>query len=246
VLIEKGPFLNMDVSVNKRIWEHNERIYISSDNDWEKTDFAWLQKDGHVWVTLAGVYGSISIDIQIDIAPEGKITLDYAVNGEPNGYLRETGLKFYLSDAIERLQWKRKGYWNCYPANDFAGNEGETPFYSNRQALYGKPPTQPWHLDTHNYYYWADVGAGSSRPLTQTAKGMKENVYFYTLSTGNQRGFSVVSADASVACRTDRLPNEQLVLYANNRWDYPEIGYNNYFKVIENTPCFGKIVILLL
>ena len=248
-LIEKGPFLNMDVNLNHLTGAEirgSARQYISSDADWKKTDFTYYQKDGHIWVTIAGTYGNIRMDIQVDIAPEGKMTFDYAVRGEPNGYLRESGLKFYLAGAIEHLQWKRKGYWNYYPANDFAGNEGEVSFYSNGQAPYGKPPMQPWHLDTHNYFYWADAGAASSKPLTQAAKGMKENVYAYTLSANNKRGFSVVSADASVACRADRLTNEQLTLYTNNRWDYPEIAWGNYCKTLENIPCYGRITIMLL
>jgi hypothetical protein len=247
-LIEKGPFLNMDVNLNQLTGPEvrgGERKYISSDADWKKTDFACLQKNGHVWVTIAGVYGTVRIDMQVDIAPEGKITFDYATGGELNGYLRESGLKFYLADAIEHLQWKRKGYWGYYPENDFAGNDGEAPFYNSRQASYGKQPVQDWQLDTHNYYYWADAGAGSSRPLTQAAKGMKENVYAYTLTTKDKHGFSVISADASVACRTDRLTNEQLVLFANNRWDYPEIGWGNYCRNIENIPCFGRITLSL-
>ena len=219
--------------------------YISSDADWKKTYFAYQQKNDHVWVSVAGVYGNIRLDIQVDIAPEGKITFDYATSGEPNGYLRESGLKFYLADAIEHLQWKRKAYWSHYPENDFAGNEGEAPFYSKQQAPYSKKPVQAWHLDTHNYFYWSDAGAGSSRPLTQAAKGMKENVYAYTLFTQDKRGFSIVSPDASIACRTDRLADEQLVMYANNRWDYPEIAWGNYCKTIENTPCYGRITILL-
>jgi len=171
--------------------------------------------------------------------------IDYVTNHEPNGFLRESGLKFYLDDAFGHLQWKRKGYWGYYPENDFAGNEGEAPFYSVLQAPYGKPPVQDWRLDTHNYFYWGDAGAGSPKPLTQAAKGMKENVYAYTLSTKENRSLSVISADASVACRTGRLSNGQLMLYANNRWDYPEIAWGNFCKNIENIPCFGKITFLL-
>ena len=249
VLIEKGPFLNMDVNLNRLSGAEirgGARQYISSDSDWKKTDFAYQKKDGHVWVTISGFYGNIRFDIQVDIAPEGKITFDYATNGETNGYLRESGLKFYLTDAIDHLQWKRKGYWGYYPENDFAGNEGNTPFYGSQQAPYANQPVQAWQLDTHNYFYWADAGAGSSKPLTQIARGMKENVYAYTLTTKDKRGLSVVSADASVACRTDRLPNEQLTLFSNNRWDYPEIAWGNYCRNIENTPCYGRITIILL
>jgi hypothetical protein len=249
ILIEKGPFLHMDVNLNHLTGAEirgRARQYKSSDADWKKTNFNYQQKDGHVWVAITGDYGNIRLDIQVDIAPEGKITFDYTTAGEPNGYLRESGLKFYLADAIEHLRWQRKGYWNHYPENDFAGNEGETSFYCNQQAPYGRPPAQPWQSDTHNYFYWADAGAGSSRPLTQAAKGMKENVYAYTLSTKDKQGFSIISPDASIACRTDRLKNEQLTLYVNNRWDYPEIAWGNYCKTLENTPCFGRIAFVLM
>ena len=84
-------------------------------------------------------------------------------------------------------------------------------------------PKQPWQMDTHNYYYWADAGANCDRPLTQMAKGMKENIYYYTLNAGNPfTGLSVVSPDASVACRSNKRADGQLILYVNNRWDYPE------------------------
>lgn len=41
--------------------------------------------------------------------------VDYLTDGAPNGFLRETGLSFHLADAIQQLDWKRKGYWNYYP-----------------------------------------------------------------------------------------------------------------------------------
>jgi len=248
ILIEKGPFLNMDVNLSNIAGTESSNKasrYISSDADWKKTNFAYQQKDGHVWVSITGVYGKINMNIQIDIASEGKLTFDYIANDVPNGFLRETGLRFYLDNSIEYLKWKRNGYWRYYPENDFAGNEGETEFYSAQQSQYGKPPTQAWYLDTHNYFYWADAGAGSSKPLTQAAKGMKENVYFYTLSTKDKNGFSVISTDASIACRTNRLSDEQLALYVNNRWDYPEIAWGNYCKNIENIPCFGRITFIM-
>jgi len=247
IIIEKGPFLNMDVNLYRKSGTENpnsERKYISSDEQWKKTAFTYRQKDGNVWVSIAGTYDDIHIDLQMIITPEGKITFDYITNGEPAGLLRESGLRFYLDDAVEDLQWKRKGYWGYYPEDDFAGNEGAAPFYSVQQALYGKPPVQPWRLDTHNYFYWADAGAGSSRPLTQAAKGMKENIYVYTLTTKDKHGFSVISSDASIACRTDRLNNEKLALYVNNRWDYPEIAWGNFCKNIENIPCHGSITFI--
>lgn len=65
------------------------------------------------------------------------------------------------------------------------------------------------------------------------AKGMKENIYYYSLSTGaeGEHQLSVISQDASVACRINKCANEQLILYANNRWDYPEIAWGIIVKL---------------
>lgn len=53
---------------------------------------------------------------------------------------------------------------------------------------------------------------------------MKENIYYYTVSTDVRHQLSVVSTDAKLACRMNKMPDEQLVIYINNRWDYPEIA----------------------
>ena len=61
-------------------------------------------------------------------------------------------------------------------------NRGETSLYNPNLVGYGERPAQDWASDTHNYYYWADAGANCTNPLTQRAKGMKENIYRYTRS----------------------------------------------------------------
>ena len=68
-------------------------------------------------------------------------------------------------------------------------------------------------------------------------------IYYYSLSTGaeGEHQLSVISQDASVACRINKCANEQLILYANNRWDYPEIAWGNYCKTLEVLPCYGRI-----
>ncbi|MDR1221614.1 MAG: hypothetical protein LBL07_01870, partial [Tannerella sp.] len=49
----------------------------------------------------------------------------------------------------------------------------------------------------------------------------------------------------SVACRVNKTPQEQLVLYVNNRWDYPEIVWGNYCKRLDPSPCYGRLTICL-
>ncbi|MBD9101152.1 MAG: beta-galactosidase [Bacteroides caccae] len=246
IIIEKGPFLNLYVNLNHLSGAEvrkSANYFATSDADWQKTSLTYNQQKEVVYIDLSGTYKDIKVDFNIKITPDGQLDMNYLTSGVPNGFLRETGLSFYVSDAVQYLDWKRKGYWNYYPEGEFAGNEGHTSLYNDYHPAYGERPVQPWQTDTHNYYYWADAGTNCKQPLTQTAKGMKENIHYYTLSLATSGGhqLSVVSRDASVACRMNKRTNEQLVLYTNNRWDYPEIAWGNYCKKLEAIPCYGQI-----
>lgn len=247
VIIEKGPFLHLDINLNHLTGAEvrkSARKFLTSDSDWKKQSLTYTRKEGAVEVALSGFYQDVQTDILIRISPAGEMNVSYVVAGQPNGYLRETGLSFYLPERLDYLQWERKGMWSCYPEGAFAGNTGETSLYNPKQVRYGENPAQPWSADTHNYYYWADAGANCDRPLTQMAKGMKENIYRYTLSaTGGGAGLTVCSSDASLACRTSKRGDGQLMLYINNRWDYPEIAWGNYCKTLEAVPCYGEMKI---
>lgn len=247
VIIEKGPFLHLDINLNHLTGAEvrkSARKFLTSDSDWKKQSLTYTRKEGAVEVALSGFYQDVQTDILIRISPAGEMNVSYVVAGQPNGYLRETGLSFYLPERLDYLQWERKGMWSCYPEGAFAGNTGETSLYNPKQVRYGENPAQPWSADTHNYYYWADAGANCDRPLTQMAKGMKENIYRYTLSaTGGGAGLTVCSPDASLACRTSKRGDGQLMLYINNRWDYPEIAWGNYCKTLEAVPYYGEMKI---
>ena len=247
VIIEKGPFLHLDINLNHLTGAEvrkSARKFLTSDSDWKKQSLTYTRKEGAVEVALSGFYQDVQTDILIRISPAGEMNVSYVVAGQPNGDLRETGLSFYLPERLDYLQWERKGMWSCYPEGAFAGNTGETSLYNPKQVRYGENPAQPWSADTHNYYYWADAGANCDRPLTQMAKGMKENIYRYTLSaTGVKAGLTVCSPDASLACRTSKRGDGQLMLYINNRWDYPEIAWGNYCKTLEAVPCYGEMKI---
>lgn len=247
VIIEKGPFLHLDINLNHLTGAEvrkSARKFLTSDSDWKKQSLTYTRKEGAVEVALSGFYQDVQTDILIRISPAGEMNVSYVVAGQPNGYLRETGLSFYLPERLDNLQWERKGMWSCYPEGAFAGNTGETFLYNPKQVRYGENPAQLWSADTHNYYYWADAGANCDRPLTQMAKGMKENIYRYTLSAaGGGAGLTVCSLDASLACRTSKRGDGQLMLYINNRWDYPEIAWGNYCKTLEAVPCYGEMKI---
>ena len=155
VIIEKGPFLHLDINLNHLTGAEvrkSARKFLTSDSDWKKQSLTYTRKEGAVEVALSGFYQDVQTDILIRISPAGEMNVSYVVAGQPNGYLRETGLSFYLPERLDYLQWERKGMWSCYPEGAFAGNTGETSLYNPKQVRYGENPAQPWSADTHNYY----------------------------------------------------------------------------------------------
>lgn len=70
---------------------------------------------------------------------------------------------------------------------------------------------------------------------------MKENIYEYQLKTADNHLLTVLSREGSLGCRMNKMSDDQLILYVNNRWDYPEIAWGDYCKELEVTPVFGLI-----
>lgn len=246
-IISRGPLMNMYVNYNHLSGAEVRKIanhYTSADSTWTLEKMNWERlADGNVRIAVSGKAGMVALSYQMVVTPQGKLTVSYTTDGLPNGYLRETGLKFWLGNGMERLEWKRDGYWESYPDEAFAGNDGSCHLFRSSQSAYGEKPSQAWQDDTHDYYYWADRGAVCDHPLTQKAKGMKENIYYYTLSTASGHRLAVVDAKAQTACRLHQDANGSIALCIDNQWDYPEIAWGNYCKVIEALPCYGRMEI---
>lgn len=244
VIIEKGPFINLDLNFNHNTGpevREKARNFILNDNNWKKRTITWTQSGTNVFVKLIGNYDDISVTFDIQIKATGEMDITFQTNGQPDGWLRESGVKFYMSQNVSQLSWKRKGHWSYYPEQSFAGNTGSTSLYNANKVPYGAKPNQAWELDTHNYYYFADKGAISEQPLTNKAKGMKENISEYTLSVGQATKISVVSPDHSLGCRLYKTSDNTLLMYVNTRWDYPEIGWGDYCKTLDVTPNYGHL-----
>lgn len=246
MIIEKGPFINLDLNFNHNTgpeMREKARNFIINDSNWIMKSITWNQNGGNVFVKLIGSYDRIAVTFDIQIKATGQMDITFQTNGQPNGWLRESGIKFYMPQNLTQLSWKRKGHWSYYPDHSFAGNVGSAALYNTNQVAYGANPNQSWNLDTHNYYYFADKGALSEQPLTNWAKGMKENISEYTLSNGQTPKLSVVSPDHSLGCRLFKTADKALLMYVNTRWDYPEIGWGDYCKTLDVTPNYGHISI---
>ena len=110
------------------------RKFLTSDSDWKKQSLTYTRKEGAVEVALSGFYQDVQTDILIRISPAGEMNVSYVVAGQPNGYLRETGLSFYLPERLDYLQWERKGMWSCYPEALLPETRARLPFITRSKC----------------------------------------------------------------------------------------------------------------
>ena len=248
VILKKGPFVNLYINLNHLTGAEVRKkanFYATAESDWKMTSLNVEKDSQSVMVKVCGTYQEAEVDYTVRVLAHGELSISYHVKGAPNGYLRETGLAFHLPATLENLNWHRRGYWSCYPEDAMSGIKDSVNFYASKQVGYAQQPVQSWRDDNREYYYLSDRGANCDRPLTRVAKSMKENIYYYTLTSNQSHGFSVLSKDASVSCRMNTRPDSEVVLYTDNRWDYPEIAWGNYCKTLEAMPCYGEITLRL-
>ena len=127
VIIEKGPFLHLDINLNHLTGAEvrkSARKFLTSDSDWKKQSLTYTRKEGTVEVALSGFYQDVQIDILIRISPAGEMNVSYVVAGQPNGYLRETGLSFYLPERLDYLQWGAQRHVELLPRRRFCRKHG--------------------------------------------------------------------------------------------------------------------------
>ena len=89
VIIEKGPFLHLDINLNHLTGAEvrkSARKFLTSDSDWKKQSLTYTRKEGTVEVALSGFYQDVQTDILIRISPAGEMNVSYVVAGQPNGY----------------------------------------------------------------------------------------------------------------------------------------------------------------
>lgn len=248
-VIAEGPWLNADINYNHLTGAEVRKIsnnLVINPCDWKVDNAAIERVNESVILKAAGKYGEVSFSYTATVNSDATITIAYTTDSLPDGYLRETGLQFRLPASMEQLSYKRRGYWDSYPADAMSSNQAKLQIYGRNQASYRVRPENSWSLDSKDYYYWADKGAAVDNPLNFAAKSMKENIYFYKLTAQSGAGICVVSPDASVSCRLNNDSGNGTIMYVDNKWDYPEIAWGNYCKAASPLPCHGSVTIRLI
>ncbi len=250
VIIERGPFMNLDILYDRKDQVDKSRPlphFRLFESDWTLESISHRRVADGVKVDMQGRYNSVEVKFSIVVTESGKLLFSYSTSGEHRGKLREGGIILYLPSDMNHLEWERRGYWSQYPDNHIAGLNGSIDIYNRKRFKYGVEPKQDWSLDTHDYFLYSNAGAFSKQPVTNNAKSMKEHCYIYRLTAKDGRVLTCYSPEGELGCRLSRDADEILKLRVNALWNYPEVEDRNYnyTKELEGKENSGEITIYI-
>lgn len=226
-LLKSGPYINLKIP-GKKFYGSVETIIDLAPN-WKCESVRHEMKDGIVTVHSLGRCGDIGVSLIYGVDGNGTMQVDYELEGLPEGEpVQEVGIYFVAGDSFTELLWDRKAYFTAYPEEDLGQARGKADLSFCPTMTYREKPGHKWIYDTKGFYYF---GPDTQLAYSNIARSLKENIYSFSLSTADGTGISVYGA-GTLACRFDRIGNSDMLII-NDLWDYPDLMWGNYVKLIS-------------
>ncbi|TNF41390.1 MAG: beta-galactosidase [Bacteroidetes bacterium] len=236
ILIHSGPYINLRLP-GRRIQYSTIEMQDYAKN-WKLANFNYVVTEGIAEIQTEGKYDSISAKFAIKIDENGVFNIAYQIQNAPAGKtIQEAGIKFLVGDSFQKLAWNRESYFTAYPENHLGVPVGEADLNLKPEMRYREKPQHNWEMDSKGFYYF---GLNEELPYTNIVRSLKENIYTYSLKTGNEK--LEVFSDGKQACRFDNI-NGGNTLIINDLWDYNSLLWGNYMKLISLEKEFGGKVI---
>lgn len=227
LLIKSGPYINLRMPGKALQYSTIEMDDYAQ--NWKLIDYQFEVKEGIAHLNVKGKYDKIPAEFKIQIDENGLMDIEYKANEiRTDKNIQEAGLKFILADSFETLVWKREGYFTAYPENHIGSQQGQVSLKEKPTLVYREKPRHNWGMDTKGFYYF---GLDAELPYTNTVRGLKENIYAYSLQ--KDKAIIEVFSKGSQAARFDKIEGEN-ILIVNDLWDYNSLLWGNYFKQIKS------------
>ncbi|OXU15426.1 glycoside hydrolase family 2 protein [Sedimentisphaera salicampi] len=238
LVIKSGPHLNIKI-FEKLGW--NSPIKALAGKKWEVESSSCSVKKGVFLADIKGSAGKISAEFKFRINAAGVAEIECKATGLPEGkHIKEAGFKFITADA-EKVSWDREGYFTAYPENDLSPQKGSADLSYAPEMKYREKPEHLWVYDTQDFFYF---GTDKRFPLSRLARGLKENIYRYSVFYEGGGRLDVLS-DANLGCRYKREAGKD-TLIINSIWDCPDLQWGNYAKFIKTKSSFSAKAVIEL
>jgi len=238
ILIKSGPYINLKFPGRRSSHQLiNMQDYAEN---WKCTDFSFSENNGIATINTKGEYDSISANFAVKIDENGVFKIDYMINNMPEDkYIQEAGIKFITGESFEKLKWERNAFFTSYPEGHI-GIPNEEVYINERPDMsYREKSGHGWGMDIKGFYYF---GIEEELPYTNIVRSLKENIFSYSLEA-NENGKIEILSGGTHSCRFDNIKGEN-ILIINEQWDYPNLLWGNYMKLIESDKKFkGEAII---
>jgi len=240
-IIKNGPFINLRMPTKRGKSKTNYEMHDYAQN-WKCTGFKHILEEGIAKIEVSGKYDSIKASFSISFDGNGNLNVSYKAFDLPAGKpIQESGIVFNTTGNFQELNWSRNAYFTGLPESHMGSSSGNVDLTIKTLMKYREKPEHAWNLDRQNFYYH---GPDTILNYPNIARGMKENIWRYSLQTNNDAGLAVVS-DGTQAVRFDDNVKGEYRLYVNDLWDYPSLGWGNYVKGINSKSEFEGVVKLV-
>jgi hypothetical protein len=226
-LIKSGPYINLKMP-GKKFYGSLESIIDLAPN-WKCKSVRHELTDGIATIYSQGSYDNMEVSFVFRVDGNGTIQVDYELQGLPEGKpVQEAGIYFLAGDFFTGLSWDRKAYFTAYPEQDLGHPQGKADLSFSPPMTYREKPGHEWIHDTKGFYYFGPV---AQLEYSNMVRSLKENIYSFSLATEDGTGISVHGAGTQ-ACRFDRRGDDNMLII-NDLWDYPDLLWGNYMKLIS-------------
>ncbi|QDU71521.1 glycoside hydrolase family 2 TIM barrel-domain containing protein [Mucisphaera calidilacus] len=156
-VLEAGPFLTATR-------QHTRGSHTAT--NWRLESVRHEKNDGALTFHVTGRYDEAQGSYQYTFKPDGQLEVNYdftwLLANEPakrpyhtppdSQEMREIGITFALSPAMNTLRWDRNAHWTSYPSDHIARPVGEAPALHTRLPGYtGSYDRLPWYLESNEF-----------------------------------------------------------------------------------------------
>ncbi len=233
-LLQEGPYLHFKGKViNKKGNASGVRLQNIA-GLWRLDHIKKKVYDDSAQIDIYGKAGSLSVYWKIRINKQGIMDVNYNITGLQEVQVAELGVRWKLHEGYDSLAWKRRTYWSLYPEGHLGMPVGKTALYNTlSEEEYRTPPESTWSMDTKNYFLFGKDYSGHPAGMTNMAKALKENIYYYHLSDSKNHKNLTVLSGGRLGCRVRAVLEHELELVVNDLWDYTNLGWGNYMRNIQ-------------
>jgi hypothetical protein len=177
---------------------------------------------------VQGVNGSYPVKMDITMYPSGLVEVAYEADSIPK-HTWEIGIRVPVSAAMDKIAWKRKGYWSTYPDGHLSAIQGSADKNSGAVYHYRQRPSSNIAADMTDYYLAGTTDeAKASNNASESYRAKKENIREYIVSGKNQPGSIKVISEGHQAAKMQIDSDGKQWLIITDKWDYWSLSWGNY------------------